>query len=158
MYKAIILDFDGTIADTEEIYNQAIYQSLKNSGFTYSLSDVKKYTFLDSWQLVNKLARKKRSTVLRNMISILNRKVMKNDIFYSGVIKSLNALSKKYQLFIVSNSYQQVLNEVNKHYHLKFKEVIGRSKKFQSKATAINYLVNKYNLASKNVVYVGDST
>ena len=112
MYKAIILDFDGTIADTEEIYNQAIYQSLKKSGFTYSLSDVKKYTFLDSWQLVNKLARKKRSTVLRNMISILNRKVMKNDIFYSGVIKSLNALSKKYQLFIVSNSYQQVLNEV----------------------------------------------
>ena len=157
-FMNLIFDFDGVIADSQEAYDYAVYGGLKEAGFRYSLDDVPKHTHLQYFETIGLLGKSRRNVATKKMVDVLIEIIKQGDFLYKGAKEALGKLKKKHKLFVVSNSYQVILDECVKFYGLDFTEVVGRSRKFLNKEKAIGYLLKKYKINKSDSAYVGDST
>ena len=167
MYKNLIFDFDGTIADSKECSIVATQKSFKERGLeepTVNLIEyymgipieksfsLMSYVDLDDHQLeaLIKTFRQNYKEVESSYLKL-----------YKHMTEQLQSLSKDKQLFVVSSKKTDVLIrnlEILDIDHL-FTEVIGSDKvnHYKPSPDGINYILNKYQLENEETIYIGDA-
>jgi len=155
MKKLLIFDFDGTIANTKQVYYQEIYNSIKHLGYSYreigkiiniglSLKKtLRKFGlgFISSWFLKKKIMSK-----VKNHINEIKK--CKN----TDSIKHI-----KIKKIIITNSLKEFTISVIKHLKLKkcFSEIYTADD-FSQKEDFIKDYLKKHKINAEDCIYIGD--
>ena len=167
MYKNLIFDFDGTIADSKECSIVATQKSFKERGleeptvnlieYYMGLPIEKSFSLMSSVDLDDHQLEALIKTFRQNYKEVESSYLK----LYKHMTEQLQSLSKDKQLFVVSSKKTDVLIrnlEILDIDHL-FTEVIGSDKVNHSKPSpdGINYILNKYQLENEETIYIGDA-
>lgn len=167
MYKNLIFDFDGTIADSKECSIVATQKSFKERGLeepTVNLIEYymgipieKSFSLMSSVDLDDHQLEALIKTFRQNYKEVESSYLK----LYKHMTEQLQLLSKDKQLFVVSSKKTDVLIrnlEILDIDHL-FTEVIGSDKvnHYKPSADGINYILNKYQLENEETIYIGDA-
>jgi len=167
MYKNLIFDFDGTIADSKECSIVATQKSFKERGLeepTVNLIEYymgipieKSFSLMSSVDLDDHQLEALIKTFRQNYKEVESSYLK----LYKHMTEQLQSLSKDKQLFVVSSKKTDVLIrnlEILDIDHL-FKEVIGSDKvnHYKPSPDGINYILNKYQLENEETIYIGDA-
>lgn len=167
MYKNLIFDFDGTIADSKECSIVAIQKSFKERGLeepTVNLIEYymgipieKSFSLMSSVDLDDHQLEALIKTFRQNYKEVESSYLK----LYKHMTEQLQSLSKDKQLFVVSSKKTDVLIrnlEILDIDHL-FTEVIGSDKvnHYKPSPDGINYILNKYQLENEETIYIGDA-
>ncbi|MCD4705958.1 HAD hydrolase-like protein [bacterium] len=147
--KTIIFDFDGVIHDTFELaYNINIEVLGKN------LTKEEYKDFFNGNIFKRAEINKKNAEKFFKM----QNKAFKYLKLEENIKKTLEKLSEKYTLFIISSNQEVALNtyfQNNKFVHI-FKEILG-AETHKSKVEKFKYLFKKYNLEVDKSVFITDT-
>lgn len=151
----IIFDFDGTIHKSDEIYEQAFYDTLKKYKIKKPNLDPKSYlgdpprkiwdVFLDDSYDKEKLIKTTGDLMIENMKDFGS--------LYEETEKVLNILKEKHELIILSSCTKKYIENARKIYDLDLyfsKYLVGEDYNYKSKAEIIK--INKID----NFIIVGD--
>ncbi|ATN03728.1 HAD family hydrolase [Staphylococcus capitis] len=167
MYKNLIFDFDGTIADSKECSIVATQKSFKEKGLeepTVNLIEYymgipieKSFSLMSSVDLGDHQLEALIKTFRQNYKEVESSYLK----LYKHMTEQLQSLSKDKQLFVVSSKKTDVLIrnlEILDIDHL-FTEVIGSDKvnHYKPSPDGINYILNKYQLENEDTIYIGDA-
>ena len=167
MYKNLIFDFDGTIADSKECSIVATQKSFKERGLeepTVNLIEYymgipieKSFSLMSSVDLDDHQLEALIKTFRQNYKEVESSYLK----LYKHMTEQLQSLSKDKQLFVVSSKKTDVLIrnlEILDIDHL-FTEVIGSDKvnHYKPSPDGINYIMNKYQLENEETIYIGDA-
>ncbi|MFF5514745.1 HAD family hydrolase [Staphylococcus capitis] len=167
MYKNLIFDFDGTIADSKECSIVATQKSFKERGLeepTVNLIEYymgipieKSFSLMSSVDLDDHQLEALIKTFRQNYKEVESSYLK----LYKRMTEQLQSLSKDKQLFVVSSKKTDVLIrnlEILDIDHL-FTEVIGSDKvnHYKPSPDGINYILNKYQLENEETIYIGDA-
>ncbi|BAW91865.1 MULTISPECIES: HAD family hydrolase [Staphylococcus] len=167
MYKNLIFDFDGTIADSKECSIVATQKSFKERGLeepTVNLIEYymgipieKSFSLMSSVDLDDHQLEALIKTFRQNYKEVESSYLK----LYKHMTEQLQSLSKDKQLFVVSSKKTDVLIrnlEILDIDHL-FTEVIGSDKvnHYKPSPDGINYILNKYQLENEETIYIGDA-
>lgn len=167
MYKNLIFDFDGTIADSKECSIVATQKSFKERGLeepTVNLIEYymgipieKSFSLMSSVDLDDHQLEALIKTFRQNYKEVESSHLK----LYKHMTEQLQSLSKDKQLFVVSSKKTDVLIrnlEILDIDHL-FTEVIGSDKvnHYKPSPDGINYILNKYQLENEETIYIGDA-
>ena len=167
MYKNLIFDFDGTIADSKECSIVATQKSFKEKGLeepTVNLIEYymgipieKSFSLMSSVDLDDHQLEALIKTFRQNYKEVESSYLK----LYKHMTEQLQSLSKDKQLFVVSSKKTDVLIrnlEILDIDHL-FTEVIGSDKvnHYKPSPDGINYILNKYQLENEETIYIGDA-
>lgn len=167
MYKNLIFDFDGTIADSKECSIVATQKSFKKRGLeepTVNLIEYymgipieKSFSLMSSVDLDDHQLEALIKTFRQNYKEVESSYLK----LYKHMTEQLQSLSKDKQLFVVSSKKTDVLIrnlEILDIDHL-FTEVIGSDKvnHYKPSPDGINYILNKYQLENEETIYIGDA-
>ena len=167
MYKNLIFDFDGTIADSKECSIVATQKSFKEIGLeepTVNLIEYymgipieKSFSLMSSVDLDDHQLEALIKTFRQNYKEVESSYLK----LYKHMTEQLQSLSKDKQLFVVSSKKTDVLIrnlEILDIDHL-FTEVIGSDKvnHYKPSPDGINYILNKYQLENEETIYIGDA-
>ncbi|WP_213606850.1 HAD family hydrolase [Staphylococcus capitis] len=167
MYKNLIFDFDGTIADSKECSIVATQKSFKERGLeepTVNLIEYymgipieKSFSLMSSVDLDDHQLEALIKTFRQNYKEVESSYLK----LYKHMTEQLQSLSKDKQLFVVSSKKTDVLIrnlEILDIDHL-FTEVIGsdKVKHYKPSPDGINYILNKYQLENEETIYIGDA-
>lgn len=167
MYKNLIFDFDGTIADSKECSIVATQKSFKERGLeepTVNLIEYymgipieKSFSLMSSVDLDDHQLEALIKTFRQNYKEVESSYLK----LYKHMTEQLQSLSKDKQLFVVSSKKTDVLIrnlEILDIDHL-FTEVIGSDKvnHYKPSPDGINYILNKYQLENEETISIGDA-
>ncbi|PTG35964.1 HAD family hydrolase [Staphylococcus capitis] len=167
MYKNLIFDFDGTIADSKECSIVVTQKSFKERGLeepTVNLIEYymgipieKSFSLMSSVDLDDHQLEALIKTFRQNYKEVESSYLK----LYKHMTEQLQLLSKDKQLFVVSSKKTDVLIrnlEILDIDHL-FTEVIGSDKvnHYKPSPDGINYILNKYQLENEETIYIGDA-
>lgn len=167
MYKNLIFDFDGTIADSKECSIVATQKSFKERRLeepTVNLIEYymgipieKSFSLMSSVDLDDHQLEALIKTFRQNYKEVESSYLK----LYKHMTEQLQSLSKDKQLFVVSSKKTDVLIrnlEILDIDHL-FTEVIGSDKvnHYKPSPDGINYILNKYQLENEETIYIGDA-
>ncbi|MFL1624335.1 HAD family hydrolase [Staphylococcus capitis] len=167
MYKNLIFDFDGTIADSKECSIVATQKSFKERGLeepTVNLIEYymgipieKSFSLMSSVDLDDHQLEALIKTFRQNYKEVESSYLK----LYKHMTEQLQSLSKDKQLFVVSSKKTDVLirNLENLDIDHLFTEVIGSDKvnHYKPSPDGINYILNKYQLENEETIYIGDA-
>lgn len=156
--KAVIFDFDGTIADSlPGIVN--LYESVRKKGHKHTSADIEKMRNLSMYQIALAMKIPKWKIVI---LAIWGRRMFKNHMrsirVYPGMAELIEELNNKgVKLFVVStNNTANVTKYLTKHGLIdQFENVYGGAS-FLGKARAMRRAVVENNLKTTDVWCVGD--
>ena len=157
--KAIIFDFDGTIADTFKEALKVANQLSKKYG--YSPINYKKAIKLkdkDSRKIVKKdlkLSLFKLPKYTREMKEGM-LKNYKNIKMYPSMKNILNKLSKKIEIGIITSNSKELIDRLLKKYRIKKIKFTYCNSSIFGKHFVIKRVLKHYNLDKEDVLYVGD--
>ena len=168
-YKALFFDTDGTLLDTLQDILDAVNYALKECGYS------KQYAYEEGKKLIGGGAFKLAERAI-SFTSITKEKYEQfQKLFFEkylelqdrttkpfdGMVELLLSLKEKYQLFIISNKPQFLLEDIIKKTFPKnlFIEACGHKIENPEKPDPIlvNYLVDKYHLKKEECLFIGDS-
>ena len=167
MYKNLIFDFDGTIADSKECSIVATQKSFKERGleeptvilieYYMGIPIEKSFSLMSSVDLDDHQLEALIKTFRQNYKEVESSYLK----LYKHMTEQLQSLSKDKQLFVVSSKKTDVLIrnlEILDIDHL-FTEVIGSDKvnHYKPSPDGINYILNKYQLENEETIYIGDA-
>ena len=175
MIKNLILDFDGTLADSSKGIYQAFISSSNKIGieppdykrFKRSIGPPIDKLIKQQYPFISELKKKE---MIINFREKYDEILFMQSVWYQGVIATIDYfIQKNINLFIVTNkptrTCQKILN--NSNINNKFKSVIGidykiimkekNAKVFENKASALDYFFLKHNCQKKESIYVGDT-
>lgn len=160
-FKAVIFDFDGTIADS----SKAIIEVLDELGTEYSLpkiasSDFKKFRKTTFKELLRTsgISKIRLFFLLKRARKLLGDKIP-NVSTYKGmhsVIESLH--NQNYLLGIVTSNSVENVQKFLKNNHLEFFNFIHSEPGLFGKDKVINQCLKTLKLTTDEVIYVGDET
>ncbi len=157
MYKLILFDFDGTIADTIELGIPIFNELARKHRFIELKSiDELRNVSLKEFFKNHKIKRIKFPIYFREFLIKLN-KSMDNVKLYNGMDKVIKRLNKNYKLGIVSANSKDNIKKFLKVNNLEFcfdfvynySLVFGKSKVFKK-------ILKKKKLNENELVYIGD--
>lgn len=157
--KLVIFDFDGTLINSKPVimkaYRQAILKVSPN--LIQKIKNIKIGPTLDeNINLVSK-NKKIKNKIKKEFIKTYN-KSLKDTLKFKYADKTLNLLSKKYKIFIVTNKRKSTTLKIIKYYKWKkyFTEILcsDSKKNLNNKKDLLFYLIAKYK--SNNHIYIGD--
>lgn len=168
-YKALFFDTDGTLLDTLQDILDAVNHALKECGYS------KQYAYEEGKKLIGGGAFKLAERAI-SFTSITKEKYEQfQKLFFEkylelqdrttkpfdGMVELLLSLKENYQLFIISNKPQFLLDDIIKKTFPKnlFIEACGHKIENPEKPDPIlvNYLVDKYHLKKEECLFIGDS-
>lgn len=148
--KAIIFDFDGVIENTFDM----CYQVNKEFDPTITKQKFKEMSMGNYWQSFKEEIT---SETIKAYERIYREKIEKF-IIHPIIKETLEKLSKKYKLFVISSGgednikYYMQKNNVLKY----FEKILGRDTHF-SKVEKFKMLFDKYNLNSNHCIFITDT-
>lgn len=167
MYKNLIFDFDGTIANSKKCSFIATKKAFLDYGLDEPSDNQIEYymgvPIEKSFDLMSsvKLTSEERSELITLFRE--NYKEIENSYLeiYDHMLEQLEILYKKAKLFVVSSKKTDVLKrnlKILKIEHL-FLEVIGsdKVKEYKPSPDGVLYILNKYNLNKRETIYIGDA-
>ncbi len=153
--KLLIFDFDGTIADTKEVYYHAMFGQLKEKGF-----DNKR--IVRAIDMGMSLRKTLQNLGLGFIVSwIMKKRIMKTvkkEVDYVKKCRDVSAIKDIYEKkIIVTNSLKEFAIPILRHLKLKkyFSEVYGADD-FSDKLEFIRGYLKNNKIAKKECYYVGD--
>lgn len=158
--KAIIFDFDGTIADSFEVFVNVLQQIIKrNHPLTYaeiedlrssSLNEIIKKLGVKKWQIPFLLVSGKRE---------IKKQMYKVKVF-DGLAQVLNELdSRGFKIYILSTNAESSIREfLLKHKLNNFITGIYADIGLWGKALSLSKLQRREKLTKEECVYIGDET
>lgn len=168
MYKLVIFDFDGTLADTVKDVAVCFNEALKQCGFPqHSLQEVCDLVGGNLEVIVSKLLPREQATPENiDRVKKLYRKIYSacskdNTFLYPGIMDLLLELKeKKVRLAVNSNKGQDLLEQmVEKMFPMGFFDaVIGYSEYYPPKPDpyGVEMILTKCSCSAADAVYVGD--
>jgi HAD superfamily hydrolase (TIGR01549 family) len=166
MIKAVILDFDGVILESCNIKTQAFKELFKDNPahldaiISYHISNsgvsrYKKFTYFYKKILNQPLTEEKLKDLGENFSQLILDEV-KKCAFVPGAREFLKDFSKKIDLFVASGTPETELRAIVKERGLEnyFRGVYGTP---ATKSEIIFKILDKENLNTDDVVFVGDS-
>lgn len=168
-YKALFLDTDGTLLDTLQDILSAVNYALKECGYSkqYEYEEGKKLIGGGAYKLAERAISfttpsKEKYEQFQNLF--FDKYLEMQDATtkpFQGMTELLLSLKENYQLFIVSNKPQFLLDDIIKKTFPEglFIEACGHKPENPEKPNPvlINYLVDKYHLNKKECLFIGDS-
>lgn len=159
MIKNVIFDFDGTIANTEElayhIYEKIVTKYEINQLTKEEFKDLKNVSMYEKFKR-HKVSIFKLPKLAKRSMRILSH--MMDDVNpYDGIIQMIKTLHEQgYNLFIVSsNSKKNIMKFLTRYDIDVFKGIYGKARYF-GKEKIIHKVLNKYDLEGHRTVYIGD--
>lgn len=167
MYKNLIFDFDGTIADSKACSVIATKQSFVEYGLEEpSDSEVEYYMGIPIEESFKHMSNSKlNEEELTQLIALFRKNYKRTEEnhlkIYAGMFEQLNSLSNKVKLFVVSSKKTNVLKrnlEILKIDDL-FIEVIGSDKvdHYKPEPDGIYHILNQHHLKKEETLYIGDA-
>lgn len=165
-FESLIFDIDGTLWDSRAIIAEGYNEVLRHAGYPELCVDAEdlKRLFGKTMSeiadiLLAKVPEEQRYPLMEKCIDVGDGKLLDDpcDIGYPGVVETLEELSKRYRLFIVSNSqagYPQTTMEKLGIGHL-IQGHLCFGDTGTDKGTTIRILMEKHGI--KSAVYIGDT-
>ena len=167
MIRAIIFDFDGVIADSNNVKTQAFVKlfdgypddikdtirkfHLQNGG----MSRFDKLRFIYCSIINEPLSEERFNMLCRDFRNFVIEGVINAPLF-DGVEKFLERNRNKYGLYIVSGTPEEEIREIVRRKKLD-KYFLGIYGSPRSKKLLLEYVLNENNYAPQEVVFLGDS-
>ena len=164
--ESLIFDIDGTLWDSRAIIAEGYNEVLRHAGYPELCVDAEdlKRLFGKTMSeiadiLLAKVPEEQRYPLMEKCIDVGDGKLLDDpcDFGYPGVVETLEELSKRYRLFIVSNSqagYPQTTMEKLGIGHL-IQGHLCFGDTGTDKGTTIRILMEKHGI--KSAVYIGDT-
>lgn len=156
--KAVIFDFDGTIADSlPGIVN--LYESVRKKGHKHTSADIEKMRNLSMYQIALAMKIPKWKIVI---LAIWGRRLFKNHMrtirVYPGMAELIAQLkAKNIQLFVVSaNNKTNVTKYLTRHNLIDYFDEVYGGASFFGKSKTMRRAVIEHGLAKADVWCVGD--
>lgn len=168
-YKALFFDTDGTLLDTLQDILSAVNKALEICGYQkrYSYEEGKKLIGGGAYLLAKRAIsfKKVSEEEYEKFQNVFFEKYLElQDATtkpFDGLVDLLLSLKEKYQLFIISNKPQFLLDDIIKKTFPEglFIESCGHKVENPEKPNPIliNYLVDKYHLNKDECLFIGDS-
>lgn len=162
--KAIIFDFDGTLADSMPFLAKiGVEVMMKYYGVSEDEASerYKSTTGLPYEQQIklNFPNNEKNSEAIEVFEKMKIDRIFEQHLFpeTKSTVKALNG--KGFQIFVSSSTFQSTIVEYFKRLNLldQFKEILGYRPGFEKGADHFNYVKNEHGISLGDVVFVGDS-
>lgn len=165
-YSAFIFDFDGVIKDSVKVKSEAFVQLYESEGREFQLKveqyhlangGISRYVKFKVWnewlgrstseEAINELAENFAQLVIDNVVA---------SPFVDGAIEAIESASENAISFIATGTPDDEINMILSQLGLEkfFREVHGASRK---KATIVNDILERFYLASSEVLFIGDA-
>ncbi len=159
-YKHIIWDFDGTLFDTYGEISKVIEDVLFKKGITEDYILISKNLHISLSHTLRMLSEKHNldhPKLVADFLVAEEKMNVQKALPFDGVEKIINEV-EGYN-FIVTNRGASIFRFLEaKDYLGYFKEILYRDSGFSLKPSSetVDYLVNKYNLDKKQILFIGD--
>lgn len=157
--KYILFDFDGTLANSAQVYIDA-WNSFadKYKYLPITIDDLAEIQHLDNYSKAKKFhfPMYKLSIILPKIYSYFNEHAHEVPLF-NGVKEMLETLSSKgYKIIILSSNEKKNIESVLKREDIRTVSEILSSKKLFGKDKVIKKFMKQHKLEPKQLLYVGD--
>ena len=163
-FDGLIFDLDGTLWDSSESISIAWNNVFQNNNLTYKMTsqNIKSLFGKTNKEIANIVFSSLTESEQERLITACNEEEL-NVIIHNGgklfnnVLKTLQQLSKKYKLFIVSNCQKGYIESFLNFYNIKglFNDFECEGNTKLSKADNIKMIIKRNNI--KNAIYIGDT-
>lgn len=159
-YKHIIWDFDGTLFDTYGEIAKVIEEVLKNRGIVENLDWIAKNLHMSLTHTLEYLSKKhnlNHGEFKGTFMQAEERMNVKEALPFPGVKEIID--STEGYTFMVTNRAESVFRFLEyRDYRKYFKEILHRNSGFPLKpgSEAVEYLIEKYGLDRKEMLFIGD--
>lgn len=163
-HDALIFDMDGTLWDAVATYTKAWNDYFTSNNIDKSFTDESMFQYM-GWEqapyleaVLPEFSVEERNNIYNEVIDLQYSNIaLHGGKLYDGVTSGLARLSKKYQLFIVSNCAEHTITHFMRWAKLEpfFTDTLAFGVNYTPKHQNIRNLIEKYQL--KNPVYIGDT-
>lgn len=161
---ALIFDMDGTLWDAVETYAESwnVYFAKHQIDKHFTKAKLEPYMGLEEAAFFEKVFPESPVDIRKKMydeVVDIQYKLIEETggELYEGMVDGLEALSKKYKIFIVSNCPEHTIKYFMKWAKIEpfVTDTLAHGENFRPKFENIQFLVKKHSL--KNAVYIGDT-
>lgn len=159
MYKCILFDFDGTIADSKEVFIEAYNKMAEKHNLQRieleQLDELRKIPVAERLKILN-LPLYKVPILAPELYKFYKELSAKINIF-NGVKELLEQLKERgFKLAIISSNSEHNIRDILKKNHIDFIDSIFCSTHIFGKAKMIKKFLKTHRLNNSEVIYVGD--
>ena len=162
--KAIIFDFDGTLANTDELVIRSYREVFKTFRPDYKLTESEEISFLGPTleDMFKKYFKEDFITLLNVYHNYAFKNTKKYAFLYPHVEQMLSILKKRgYIVGLITSRFRDSLYQMLDNFPLeKYFDVIitlDEVSKPKPSPEGINFILNKYNLKNNELIYIGDN-
>ncbi|NWF95904.1 MAG: HAD family hydrolase [Candidatus Thorarchaeota archaeon] len=162
--KAIIFDFDGTLADSMPFLERiGVAVMMKYHGVTHEEATWRYRTTTglpyEQQVKINFPGHEKNDMAIKEFEALKIQRIYEQSLFPDTVSALMELKGMGLDLFVSSSTFQSTITEYFKRRSLGFlfRDIMGYRPGFEKGAHHFNYVKNTYGLQLDHVVFVGDS-